>query len=198
MDWYFREVLTRLLTLLLTDSMEQSPFWEANWFSSSQEIHRVLWNPKFHYRIHKRPPPVPILSQLYPVHNPTSHFLKIHLNIILPSTPGSTKWPLTLRFPHQNTLYAFPLPHASYKLRPSHYSRFYRPNMIGWWVHIFKLLIMYVSTLPCNLIPVRPKYSPPHPIFKHLKHTFLSQCERPSYTPIQNNRQNYISVYLNL
>ena len=28
---------------------------------------------------------VPILSQLYPVHTPTSHFLKIYLNIILPS-----------------------------------------------------------------------------------------------------------------
>ena len=66
---------------LLTYSMEQSPSWEANRFAASQEIPRILWNPKVHYRIHKCPPPVPLLSQLDPVHTRSSHFLKIHLNI---------------------------------------------------------------------------------------------------------------------
>ena len=56
--------LTYLLTYLLTHSMEQSPFWEANRFSASQEIPRILWNPKVHYRIHRCPPPVSILRQL--------------------------------------------------------------------------------------------------------------------------------------
>ena len=56
--------LSYLLTYLLILSMEQNPSWEANRFSTSQEIPLILWNPNVHYRVYKSPPPVSSLSQI--------------------------------------------------------------------------------------------------------------------------------------
>jgi len=78
----------------------------------------VLWNPKIHNRIHKSPPPVPLLSQIDSVPASISHFLKIHLNIILPSKTGSSKWAISFRFAHQNPVYTSPTPHMWYMPRP--------------------------------------------------------------------------------
>jgi hypothetical protein len=62
--------------------MKQKPSWDAYPFSASQEIPNILWDLKVHYHIKKGPPPIPILSQIDPVHTPTFHFQKINLNII--------------------------------------------------------------------------------------------------------------------
>ena len=103
--------------------MEQSPSWAANRFATSQEIPRILWNPKDHYRIHTCPPSVPILSQLNPVHTrtPTSHFLKIHLNIIPHLRLGLQSGLFPSGFPTK-TLYTPPL--STYVLHVSPISFF--------------------------------------------------------------------------
>jgi len=141
---------------------------------------------------HTCPPPAPILSHLNPVHTTISHSLKIHLNIILPSSPRSSKWSLFLKVLHPYPVYASTLPHTCHMPRPSH-SQFYHLNNIRWRVQIIKLLIMLFSPLPFYFIHLRPKYTPQHPQLMS-----LPQYEQPSFTPIQNNKQNYSSVYLNL
>ena len=95
-------------TYLLTYSMEESP-WVANLFSTSQEIPRILWNPKVHYRIHRCPSAVPVLNQTIPVHAPPRSpswwpILKLssHLRQGLPSDS----------FLNVSPVYASPLPHT--------------------------------------------------------------------------------------
>jgi hypothetical protein len=51
--------------------MDEICSWEANGRSASQEIPRLLWNPKFHYRFHKGLPLVPVLSRASSPHLPT-------------------------------------------------------------------------------------------------------------------------------
>ena len=157
-----------------------------------------LWNPKVHYHTHKRPPPVPVLGQPNPVHIPTSHLLEFHPNIIHPSTPRSRQWSLSLWFPHQDPIRPPLLTHTRHMPSPSHSSRFYHPHNTGWGVQIIKLLVMLSPPFPCYLFPPRSKYSPQHHILKHPQLPFLPQCQRPSFTPIQNNWQNYSTIYLNL
>ena len=93
-QWFgsFIEVIRHypLLTYLLTYSMEQSPSWKANRFAASQEIPRLLWNPKVHYRMHKCHLSLSWASsiQSMPPH-PTSWrsilILSSHMLLVLPS-----------------------------------------------------------------------------------------------------------------
>jgi hypothetical protein len=78
--------------------MTLTPWSSFPWEANSQEILRLIKNQKVHYRVHKTPPLVPILSQMHPDHYLPSHSSKIHYNIILPSTPRFSEWSLPFRF----------------------------------------------------------------------------------------------------
>jgi hypothetical protein len=70
--------------------MELSLSWEATSHSATKKFPNMLRYPKVHYRVHKNPLLVPILSQINPVHTTASYNSKIHFNIILLPTSMSS------------------------------------------------------------------------------------------------------------
>jgi len=100
--------------------MKQSPSWEANSHSASQEILHLLWNLKVHYCVHNSLPLFPILSQMHSVHTLPPYFPKIYFTIILPSTPRSSKWTVPFKFSYQIFVCISGLFHVCYIPYASH------------------------------------------------------------------------------
>ena len=149
--------------------MEQSPSWKANRLSASQEILSVLWNPKVHYRSNKCLPPVPVLSQINPEPippHPTSWtsilILSSHLCLGLPSCLFPSVFPTkTLYMPLLSPICATCAAH-----------------------HIFLDFITWtILGEGCRSLS-----SSLYSFLKHRQPMFLPQCQRPSFTPIQNKR----------
>jgi len=119
MRWKFTTGTTTFITNWLTHSMEHSPSWIANNHSASQEIPHLLWNPTVHYRAHKSPPLVSVLSQMHEFHILPPYFPKIHSNISshlrldLPSGLFPSRFPTKI-------LCAYIMSHACYIFRSSH------------------------------------------------------------------------------
>ena len=123
--------------------MEQNPSWEANRSSASQETPCILCYQEVYYCIHKSPPTFLILSQINPVHARPFH-LKIHFNIILPSTPGPSKSSLSFRLPHQNPVCTC---HPPVPIPCPSQSWIYNVDNIWWWVQVLFVSIEAFSLL---------------------------------------------------
>ena len=177
------------------NSMEQSPSWETNRSSASQEIFRILWNRNVHYRFTRaghlslswtksfRPmPPYPtswrsnfisssylrldLPSGLFPSGLPTKILFASLLSPIVPSSP-----PISF-FLDLVTRIMF----GVYRSRSSSLCSLFQ--------------IPLTSTILGPHIILSPLFS------KHPQPMFFPQCERPSFTPIQNNSHSYNSVTL--
>jgi hypothetical protein len=174
--------------------MEHSPAWEANSHSATQEVSRLLWNPKVHYLIHTILPLVPVPSQINLVHTLQPHFPEIHFSIIFPSIPRSSEWFLPFRLTIKIIVWTSHLSHARYMPRPSHHPWHYQPNNIWWSVHILTL-IMQSSPASRHFLPLVYKYSPQYPVPENPQSMFFSLCERSNFTHIQNKKRNYDFIF---
>jgi len=118
-----------------------------------------------------------------------SHFLKIHINIILPSTPSPPKRSLSLRYPDKDYVWTSPLPDMSYIPSSSYSSR-----LINWIIFREEYSSfsssLYSFTTPLLHRPFQALIFSSRPYLKHPKHMRLPQCERPRFTPLQNKGQN--------
>ena len=170
--------------------MVQSLSWEANWFAASQEIPHISRNPKVHYLTQKRPPSVSTLGQPNPIHIPTSHLLQIRPNVIHPSMPRSPQWSPSLRFPRLEPIHPLSSPIRATCLAHLILLDFITRTILGEEYKSFISSLCNHLHSPVTSTP-RSKYSPQHHVLKHPQLPFLPQCQRPSFTPIQNNRQNY-------
>ena len=92
---------------------QQSPSWEDKPDLSQSRHFPYFMEPEGALPHSQQPAICPYPEPHQSIERSLSHLLKIHFNIILPSTSKSFRWPLSHKFPHQNSVNTSPLPHMS-------------------------------------------------------------------------------------
>jgi hypothetical protein len=155
----------------VTNSMEQSPSREANISAASQEIPRPLWHLKF------------ITALTRGCH------LSLSFAKTTQSMPRSSKWSIFLRFPHRYPVCTSPFSNSCHLSSLSYFSCFDHLRSSVHKVPFYSAFSTPLLSGPCWL-----HISSSAPILVHPHPLFLPQCDRPSFTLMQNNKQNYIPL----
>jgi hypothetical protein len=155
-----------------------------------------LRKPKIHHRVHKNPPwTLSLASRIqFATSIPISprSILILSSNLLL----GHSSVLLPAGFQPKPCKHLLPT-HACHMSRPSHPPQFNHPNNIRRRIQFMKLWLCNFlhdpssSHLGPNIIFKKTFLKSPQPMF-------LSQSKRSSFSPIQNNWQNYSFVYFNL
>jgi hypothetical protein len=127
----------------------------------------------------------PATSVLY------SHYLATGLHATILSfhkCPGLPSGPFPSGFPIK-TLYVFIFSPICV-MCPAHLTLYDLIILIIWGVQVMKFHTVQFSAIFYWFILLRYKYSPPHPILKHLQSMFSLYAQRPNFTPTQNYRKN--------
>ena len=183
--------------LFLMTSLKQNPCWEANCFSASQEIPRILWNQAVYCRIYKCPSRVPLLTQIHPVHalHPMSWrsililshiYIRVFQVVCFPQVLPTKSLYAPLLTPIRAT--------CSTRLI---FLDLITPIMSSKEYRSLSYSVCSFLHSPVTSSLLGPKYSPQHPILKHPQPTSLPQYEWPYVTIAQNNRQ-IVVLYISL
>jgi hypothetical protein len=163
---------------------ELSSSWEAANCAATRELPSISWNPRVHYRDHKYPPLIPILSQIDPVHTIPSYLSKIYY----PPTYVLVFLVISFLLAFASISYMHSTsPHSCYMPCPSHPPWFDHPNFVWRGVQIMKLLIMQFSLTFCYFPTLRSKPSPKNSVLKYPQSVF-SQAKESSFTYMPKNR----------